>query len=135
VAPGPGLLWLGQLCCKAAPTTPADICDPRRPFQATIDAAEHNDHRGPPPDFRTWGQGYRRIRDPVQDKERRGEFARSAHEKLQIDEDRFTRQGTFTVGRRSGRFQFPWFARTENGGSIRASGRMEVLRAGLAGTN
>ena len=61
--------------------TPMDV------IQATIEAAEQNDAAALAQLFGPDGKDILESGDPVQDKELRAEFARSAHEKLQIEQD------------------------------------------------
>jgi hypothetical protein len=73
---------------------------------------------------------------PAQDKESRAEFARSAHEKLQIEQDPTNPDRvTFAVGNRTGRFPCRWFARTENGASTQSAEGWRSSPAGSAETN
>ena len=125
----PGLLVVGAALLQAAPNdAQRTFATPREAVQATIDAAEHNDTAALLQIFGPGGKDIVESGDPVQDKERRAEFARSAHEKLQIDEDRFTPDRVaFTVGTQEWPFPVPVVRKDGKWRLDSASGRMEVL--------
>src|SRR5579863_8664964 len=73
---------------QAAPKeTQRTFATPQEAIQATIDAAEHNDAAALLQLFGPDGKDILESGDPVQDQESRAEFARSAHEKLHIEQD------------------------------------------------
>ena len=101
---------------------------PREAAQAAIEAAEHNDTAALLQIFGTAGKDIIESGDPAEDKDHRTEFARSAREKLQLEEDRLTPDRvTFVVGAQEWPFPVP-VVRTE--GKWRfdsASGMIEIL--------
>jgi hypothetical protein len=101
---------------------------PREAVQATIDAAERNDTAALLGLFGPEGKDIVSSGDPAEDKDLRAEFARSAHEKLQIDEDPFRPDRvTFTVGGQEWPFPVPVVRRDGTWQLDSASGRLEVL--------
>ena len=101
---------------------------PQEAVQATIDAAEHNDTAALLQLFGPGGKDIVESGDPAEDKDLRAEFARSAHEKLQIDEDRFRPDRvTFTVGAQEWPFPVPVIRRDGRWQLDSASGRLEIL--------
>jgi hypothetical protein len=114
------------------PAAPKDdqrtFATPQEAVQATIDAAERNDTAALLQLFGPEGKDIVESGDPAQDKEIRAEFARSAHEKLQIDEDPFRPDRVaFTVGTQGWPFPVPVI---REGGRWRldsASGRIEIF--------
>src|ERR1017187_3091909 len=93
-------LVLGAVLLQAAPKDgQRTFATPQEAVQATIDAAEHNDTAALLRLFGLGGKDIVESGDPVEDKEVRADFARSAHEKLQIDQAPMTPDRvTFTVG-------------------------------------
>jgi hypothetical protein len=118
-----------------APLLPAGPKDGRQTFatpqeavQTTIDAAEHNDTAALLQLFGPGGKDIVESGDPVEDKDLRTEFARSAHEKLQIDVDPLTPDRvTFTVGEQEWPFPVPVIRKDGKWQLDSASGRIEIL--------
>lgn len=103
-------------------TSPQDI------IQATIEAAEHNDTAALLQLFGPEGKDIVESGDPAEDKDLRAEFARSAHEKLELDQDPLTPDRvTFTVGIQEWPFPVPVIRRNGKWQLDSASGRMEIL--------
>jgi hypothetical protein len=101
---------------------------PQEVVQATIDAAEHNDTAALLQLFGPQGKDIVESGDPAQDKDLRAEFARSAHEKLQINEDPLTpNRVTFTVGAQEWPFPVPLVRRDGRWQLDSAGGRLEIL--------
>ena len=94
-------LVLGVTLLQAGPMDGQQtFATPQEAVQATIDAAERNDTAALLRIFGPAGKDIVESGDAAQDKDSRAEFARSAHEKLQLDEDPLTPdRATFTVGR------------------------------------
>ena len=104
---------------QAAPNQ-RTFATPMEAIQATIDAAEHNDTAALLQLFGPDGKDIFESGDPAQDKDLRAEFARSAHEKLQIEQDPTNPDRvTFAVGEQDWPFPVPVSARMENGSSTR----------------
>lgn len=114
---------------------PATLKDGQRTFatpqeavQATIDAADHNDTAALLQLFGPAGKDIVESGDPAQDKDLRTEFARSAHEKLQIDADSLTPDRvTFTVGTEEWPFPVPVIRKDGRWQLDPESGRLEIL--------
>jgi hypothetical protein len=122
-------LVVGATLLAAAPKDgQRTFATPQEAVQATIDAAERNDTAALLQLFGPEGKDIVESGDPAQDKEIRAEFARSAHEKLQIDEDPFRPDRVaFTVGTQGWPFPVPVI---REGGRWRldsASGRIEIF--------
>jgi hypothetical protein len=101
---------------------------PQEAIQTTIDATEHNDTAALLQLFGPGGKDIVESGDPVEDKDLRAEFARSAHEKLQIDVDPLTPDRvTFTVGEQEWPFPVPVIRRNGKWQLDSASGRIEIL--------
>jgi hypothetical protein len=101
---------------------------PQEVVQATVDAAEHNDTATLLQLFGPEGKDIVESGDPAQDKDLRAEFARSAHEKLQINVDPLTPERvTFTVGEQEWPFPVPVVRRNGKWQLDSASGRLEIL--------
>ena len=114
------------------PAAPKDgqrtFATPQEAVQATIDAAEHNDTAALLQLFGPAGKDIVESGDPVEDKDLRAEFARSAHEKLQIDGDPLTTDRvTFTVGEQEWPFPVPVIRKDGKWQLDSASGRIEIL--------
>jgi hypothetical protein len=114
---------------QAAPKDgPRTFATPQEAVQATIDAAEHNDTAALLQLFGPEGKDIVESGDPAEDKDSRAEFARSAHEKFQIDEDRLTPdRTTFTVGAQEWPFPVPVIRRDGKWQLDSAAGRIEIL--------
>jgi hypothetical protein len=101
---------------------------PQEAVQATIDAAEHNDTAALLQLFGPQGKDIVESGDPAEDKDLRAEFVRSAHEKLQIEENRWTPDRvTFTVGEQEWPFPVPVIRRDGKWQLDSATGRLEIL--------
>src|SRR5579863_3063400 len=97
-------------------------------IQAIIDAAEHNDAAVLLQLFGADGKDILESGDPVQDKESRAEFARSAHEKLQIEEDPTNpSRVTFAVGEQDWPFPVPVVRKDGKWRLDPVTGRIEIL--------
>jgi hypothetical protein len=116
-------------------TRGATIDSPQRTFttpleviQATIAAAEHNDTAALLKLFGPMGKDIVESGDPVEDKEMRAEFARSAHEKLQVEEDAYNpNRVMFTVGTQEWPFPVPLVRQNGTWHLDSASGKLELL--------
>jgi len=101
---------------------------PQEAIQATIDAAEHNDAAALLLLFGPDGKDIVESGDPAEDKESRAEFARSAHEKLQIEQDPANPDRvTFAVGDQDWPFPVPVVRRDGKWRLDPMSGRLEIL--------
>jgi hypothetical protein len=122
-------LVFGAVLLQAAPKDgQRTFATPQEAIRATIDAAEHNDTAALLQLFGPEGKDIVESGDPVQDKDLRAEFARSAREKLQIDEDRLTPDRvTFTVGAQEWPFPVPVIRKDGRWQLDSASGRLEIL--------
>jgi hypothetical protein len=106
----------------------SELRDPQEAVQATIDAADHNDTAALLQLFGPAGKDIVESGDPAQDKDLRAEFARSAHEKLQIDADPLTPDRvTFTVGTEEWPFPVPVIRKDGRWQLDPESGRLEIL--------
>ena len=131
-----GLAWLlaaglvvGAPLAAAGPSGgPRTFLTPQEAVQAIIDAAEHNDTAALLQLFGPQGKDIVESGDPAEDKDLRAEFARSAHLKLQIEEDRLTPDRvTFTVGEQEWPFPVPVIRRDGKWQLDSAAGRIEIL--------
>ena len=122
-------LVFGTRLLHAAPKdAQRTFATPLEAVQATIDAAERNDTAALLLLFGPDGKDIVESGDPAQDADHRAEFVRSAHEKLQIDEDRLTPDRvTFTVGAQEWPFPIPLIRRDGKWQLDSASGRIEIL--------
>ncbi len=123
-------LLLGSGLLQAAPpqTTQKMFATPQEAVQATIDAAEHNDTPALLQLFGPAGKDIVESGDPAEDREVRAEFARMAHEKLQIDTDPLNpNRVDFTVGDQAWPFPVPVIRKDGKWQLDSASGKMEVL--------
>jgi hypothetical protein len=101
---------------------------PEAAIQATIDAAERNDTAALLQIFGPAGKDIVESGDPAQDKDLRAEFARSAREKLQLDQDLLTPDRVeFTVGAKEWPFPIPLVRRDGKWQMDSISGRIEIL--------
>lgn len=101
---------------------------PQEAIQATIDAAEHNDTAALLLLFGPDGKDIVESGDPAEDKESRAEFARSAREKLQIEQDPFNPgRVTFAVGEQDWPFPVPLVLKDGKWRLDPISGRLEIL--------
>ena len=83
---GAGVLLAAVLLQAALKDGQRTFATPQEAIQATIDAAERNDTAALLQLFGPAGKDIVESGDPAQDKDLRAEFARSAHEKLQIEQ-------------------------------------------------
>jgi len=101
---------------------------PQEAIQAIIDAADHNDAAALLKLFGPDGKDILESGDPVEDKESRAEFARSAHEKLQIEQDPTNPDRvTFAVGEQDWPFPVPVVRKDGKWRLDPISGRLEIL--------
>ena len=101
---------------------------PQEAIQATIDAAERNDSAALLQLFGPGGKDIVESGDPAEDKESRAEFARSAHEKLQIEQDPFNPDRVaFAVGEQDWPFPVPLVREDGKWRLDAVSGRLEIL--------
>src|SRR5580693_8440431 len=97
-------------------------------IQATIDAAEHNDSAALLQLFGPDGKDILESGDPAEDKDVQAEFARSAHEKLQIETDPANPDRvTFAVGEQDWPFPVPVVRKDGKWRLDSSSGRLEIL--------
>jgi Protein of unknown function (DUF2950) len=122
-------LVIGASLLQAGPKdAQRTFATPRDAIQATIDAAEHNDTAALLQLFGPEGRDIVESGDPAEDKDLRAEFARSAHERLRIEEDSLTPDRvTFTVGEQEWPFPVPVIRRDGKWQLDSASGRIEIL--------
>ena len=112
----------------APPEIQRTFATPLDAIQATIDAAEHNDAAALLQLFGPDGKDILESGDPAQDKEMRADFARSAHEKLQIEQDPANPDRvTFAVGEQDWPFPVPVVRRDGKWRLDPVGGRMEIL--------
>jgi hypothetical protein len=101
---------------------------PQEAIQATIEAAANNDGAALLQLFGPDGKDMLESTDPAQDKESRAEFARSAHEKLQIEQDPTNPDRvTFAVGEQDWPFPVPVVRRDGKWSFDPVRGRLEIL--------
>jgi hypothetical protein len=97
-------------------------------IQATIEAAEHNDSAALFQLFGPDGKDILESGNPAQDKDLRAEFARSAHERLEIDQDPTSPDRvTFAVGDQDWPFPVPVVRKDGKWRLDPISGRLEIL--------
>src|SRR3984885_8934335 len=112
----------------APPASQRTFATPQEAIQATIDAAEHNDAAALLQLFGPDGKDILDSGDPVQDKDLRAEFARSAHEKLQIEQDPTDPDRvTFAVGEQDWPFPLPLVRKDGKWQLDPVTGRLEIL--------
>jgi len=112
--------------------TPGDaqqtFATPREVIQATIDAAERNDSVALLKLFGPDGRDIVQSGNPAEDAALRAEFVRSAHEKLQIEEDPLLpSRVTFSVGEAGWPFPVPVIRRDGKWQLDSTGGRLEIL--------
>jgi len=97
-------------------------------IQAVIAAAEHNDAAALLQLFGPDGKDILESGSPAEEKDLRAEFARSAHEKLHIEQDQWNPDRvTFAVGEQDWPFPVPVVRRDGKWRLDPASGRLEIL--------
>src|SRR5579863_5738340 len=101
---------------------------PQEAIQAIVDAAEHNDAAALLHLFGPDGKDILESGDPAQDKDLRAEFARSAREKLQIEQDPANPDRvTFAVGEQDWPFPVPVVRKDGKWRLDPVTGRLEIL--------
>jgi Protein of unknown function (DUF2950) len=101
---------------------------PQEAIQAIIDAAENNDAAALLQLFGPDGKDILESGDPAEEKESRAEFVRSAHEKLQIEQDPANPDRvTFAVGEQDWPFPVPVIRKDGKWRLDPISGRLEIL--------
>jgi hypothetical protein len=101
---------------------------PQEAIQATVDAADHNDGPALLELFGPDGKDILESGDPAQDKELRADFASSAHEKLQIEQDPTNPDRvTFAVGEQDWPFPVPVVRKDGKWQLDPIGGRLEIL--------
>jgi Protein of unknown function (DUF2950) len=120
-------LVVGAVLLQASPIQ-RTFATAQEAVQATIEAAERNDSAALLQLFGPGGKDIVESGDPAQDKDLRAEFARSAHEKLQIDLDHSTPDRVeFTVGAQEWPFPVPVVRKNGKWQLDSAGGRLEIL--------
>jgi len=101
---------------------------PRDAIQAIIDAADRNDAAALLQLFGPDGKDILESGNPAEDKESRAEFARSAHEKLQVEQDPSNPDRvTFAVGEQDWPFPVPVVRKDGKWQLDPIGGRLEIL--------
>jgi hypothetical protein len=101
---------------------------PKEAVQATIEAAEHNDTAALLQIFGPEGRGIVLSGEIAEDKDRRTEFARAAHEKLELEKDPLMPDKvSFTVGGDEWPFPVPVVRKDGKWQLDSARGRLEIL--------
>jgi hypothetical protein len=117
-----------MLLQAAPPQSQRTFATPLEAIQATIDAAEHNDAAALLQLFGPDGKDILESGDPAQDKDLRAEFARSAHEKLQVEQDPSNPDRvTFAIGEQDWPFPVPVVRKDGKWRLDPVSGRVEIL--------
>jgi len=123
-----GLAFSAVLLQAAPPAGRQTFATPQEAIQAIIDAAEHNDAAALLQLFGPDGKDILESGDPAQDKDLRAEFARSAHEKLQIEQDPTNPDRvTFAVGEQDWPFPVPVVRKDGKWQLDPVGGRLEIL--------
>ncbi len=123
-----GLAVATALFAAAPPQSRQTFATPQEAIQATIDAAERNDGAALLQLFGPDGKDILESGDPAKDKEMRAEFARSAHEKLQIERDPTNPDRvTFAVGEQDWPFPVPVVRKDGKWQLDPRGGRLEIL--------
>jgi hypothetical protein len=123
-----GAVFGGALLQAAAPEAQRTFATPLAAIEATIDAAEHNDTAALLLLFGPAGKDIVESGDAEQDKDHRTEFARSARERLQVEQDPANPDRvTFAVGERDWPFPVPVIRRNGKWMLDSAAGRIEIL--------
>jgi hypothetical protein len=111
---------------------PQTFATPREAIDALIAGAERNDGAGLLTLFGSEANDLMDTGDPTADAGERAEFARLAHERLQIEEDRSTpNRVTFSVGNRDWPFPVPIVRVNGQWQFDAAHGRVEILARGV----
>jgi hypothetical protein len=123
-----GLVVVSALLQAAPPPSQRTFATAKEAIQATIDAAEQNDTAALLQIFGPAGKEIVESGDAAQDKTHRAEFASSAREKMQIEEDSSTPDRvTFTVGADEWPFPVAVIQKDGKWQFDSASGKIEVL--------
>jgi hypothetical protein len=123
-----GLMVAAALLQAAPRESQRTFATSQEAIQATIDAAERNDAAALLELFGPDGKDVLESGDPAQDKDLRAEFARSAHEKLQIEQDATNPDRvTFAVGEQDWPFPVPLVRKDGKWRLDPISGRLEIL--------
>jgi hypothetical protein len=123
-----GLAVAAALLQGAPPETRQTFASPQEAAQALIDAAEHNDATALLHLFGPDGKDVFESGDPAQDKDSLAEFARSAHEKLQIEQDPTNPDRiTFAVGEQDWPFPVPLIRKDGKWRLDAVGGRIEIF--------
>jgi len=101
---------------------------PEEAIQATVDAAEHNDTAELLKIFGPEGKDIVQSGDPAEDKDLRAEFARAAHEKLELERDPLMPDKvSFTAGSDEWPFPVPVVRHDGKWQLDSSAGRLEIL--------
>jgi hypothetical protein len=129
-----GVVLAASVLQAASPMSQRTFATPQEVIQATIDAAEHNDAAALLQLFGSDGRDILESGDPVRDKDYQTEFARSAHEKLQIEQDPTNpNRVTFAVGEQDWPFPVPVVRKDGKWQLDPAGGRLEILARRVGG--
>lgn len=111
-----------------AQTGPRSFATPQEAAQALVDAAEHNDTAAMLKLFGPEGKDIVESGDPAEDQRARAEFARRAHEKMQIEIEPLNRnRATIVVGSDSWPMTVPLIAKDGQWHFDPAEGRLAIL--------
>jgi len=123
-----GLTVAAAILIAAPRESQRTFSTPQEAIQAIIDAAEHNDAAALLQLFGPDGKDILESGNPVEDKDSRAEFARSAHEKLQVEQDPTNPDRvTFAVGEQDWPFPVPVVRKDGKWRLDPISGRLEIL--------
>jgi hypothetical protein len=123
-----GLAVTAALLQAAPKQAQRTFATPQEAIQAVIEAAEHNDGAALLQLFGPDGKDILESGDPAQDQDLRAEFARSAHEKLQIEQDPTNPDRvTFAVGEQDWPFPVPVVRKDGKWQLDPVTGRLEIL--------
>jgi len=127
-------LWLGAAALAAGTALAAPqgsqrtFASPQEAAQALIDAAGHNDSAAMLKIFGPEGKDIVESGDPAEDKNGRAEFARMAHEKMQVEPDPgMPNRATLVVGPQDWPFPVPIVAKGGQWHFDAGAGRVEIL--------
>jgi len=127
-------LWLGAAALAAGtafaapPGSQRTFASPQEAAQALIDAAGHNDSAAMLKIFGPEGKDIVESGDPAEDKNGRAEFARMAHEKMQVEPDPgMPNRATLVVGPQDWPFPVPIVAKGGQWHFDAGAGRVEIL--------
>jgi hypothetical protein len=122
-------LAVAAVLLQAAPReSQRTFATPQEAIQAIVEAAERNDGAALLQLFGPDGKDILESGDPAQNKDLRAEFARSAHEKLQIEQDPTNPDRvTFAVGEQDWPFPVPVVRKDGKWQLDPIGGRLEIL--------